>query len=296
VLSGVKRVVDEAGHPLFDQSQRESLERLIPSALAVQEGSAFVLRGARDAQVELDETTLEFIDALYALWLRLDDDAGSNGDEILYGEVGYWQHWWNVLKNGTVRVATPLSMNVMLPERSDFFAGQRSNDFDPAIVEHVFSQGLISMRLIVPPAIRGTNTETLVEEAIGRGVQVRVFASTSEFSIYDGENAVVRDERAPGHTERHRLTRRRAIVEPLSHLFEMRWAAAVPWESFVRGSAGMLQLMALGWTDRRIAEATGVSFRTVSRRIAEMMRASNVQSRFELGMKHALSELDPNLG
>ncbi len=301
VLSGHKRTADEAGRAILDAEQQTSLARLIESGLAAHEGPAFVLRSVRDAELlhervlSFDAETRETLDQLYALWLRLDDDTATSGDEILYGELGYWQHWWNVLNDGTDRRAEPLRMDVMLPEQGGFLSRQWTHDMDPQIVEHVFSQQLVSIRVIVPPATRGSNAETLIEAATGLGVQVRVFPSTSEFSLYDGAIALVRDENRLGEPERHRLTRRRSMVDPLNHLFELRWAASVPWDSFVRGSGGILQLMAQGWTDTRIAAALDVSPRTVSRRIAEMMASAGVQSRFELGMKYALHEFGPHV-
>ena len=88
------------------------------------------------------------------------------------------------------------------------------------------------------------------------------------------------------------MTRRRSIVDSLGMLFDMHWAAAVPWESFLRGSDRILRLLADGLTDRHIADVTGMSPRTVSRRIAEMMEAAGVHSRFQLGVKYALRELE----
>lgn len=289
VLSGVKRITDDGGNSLLTDTHQAALARLIPSGLAAREGDAFVLRRADDATVPLDQSARDSIETLHALWLRLDNHAIAE-DEILYGELGYWQHWGNVLNDGTDRSISPLKMDILLPERGSLLSRQWTRDLDPEIVDYVFSNGLVNIRLLVPPAAQEAAIETMIEDALRRGAQVRVFPVALEFTLYDGAIAVLPDERSGEGLERHRLTRQRPIVEPLTHLFELRWAAAIPWESFVRGSGGVLQLLGQGWTDARIAEALGTSPRTVSRRIAEMMRSAGVQSRFELGMKYALQE------
>lgn len=290
VLLGLKRVADTKGNPLLNDGDAHALERLIGAGLAAREDHAVVLRPPRDAAPSLDDTTTDLLETLHALWLRMDDGNPAD-DEILYGELGYWQHWWNALNDGTDRTTQPLHMDLLLPERGSFLSRQWTRDLDPQIVEHVFSQQLVQVRVIVPPATFGSVAEAVVAASIARGVRVRVYPSSTEFALYDGECAVVRDEQHPDDLERHRLIRRPALVEPLVQLFEARWAAAVPWESFVRGSLGILQLLAQGWTDARIADAIGASPRTVSRRIAELMDSAGAQSRFQLGMKYALHEI-----
>lgn len=291
VLSGVKRAVDDHGESLLGEEDQGALERLTAVGLATQQGHALVLRDPRESAIPLTAEAIETLSTLYTLWLRFDGSA-STDDEILYGELGYWHHWWNVLQDGTDRLVSPLRMDLMLPEQGSFISQQWTHDLDPEIVDHVFSQRLVDIRVIVPPAAHGAAVEEIIDNALGYGVQIRVFPSSSEFSIYDGATAVVRDEQQPGDLERHRLTRRPAMVGPLVQLFETRWAAAVPWETFVRGGPGILHLLAQGWTDRRIAEALDTSPRTVSRRVAELMQAAGVQSRFELGMKYAQHELN----
>lgn len=292
VLAGAKRVADSSGQSLLDPAQEEALGRLVACGLAAREGDALVLRQTRDATIALDEQTRQFLDTLHALWMRLDDNATSE-DEILYGELGYWQHWGNILNNGTDREASPLRMDVVVPERGSLLTRQWARELDAEIVEHVFTKKLVAVRLLVPPAAHGASVQTMIETGIQGGAQVRVFPSDIEFTLYDGLVAVVRDESRQDQLERHRLTRRPGVVEPLSHLFELRWAAAIPWDGFVRGTGGILQLLAQGWTEARIAEALGTSTRTVSRRIAEIMHAAEAGSRFQLGMKHALQELGP---
>lgn len=289
VLTGVKRVTDVNGRPLLNEEHLAALDRLIACGLAAREGDAFVLRRPRDADIQFDEHTERHFDSLHTVWLRIDDDTESD-DEILYGELGYWQHWANVLNDGTDRKATPLTMDMMVPEAARVLSRQWTKELDPTIVDYVFSNKLVNVRLLVPPAAHGAAVETMIEAVRDFGVQVRVFPSTLEVSLFDNKAVVIHEDQRGAQPERYRLTRRRAVVEPFMHLFEMRWSAAIPWTSFVRGTGGVLDLLAQGWTDARIAAALGLSPRTVSRRIAEMMRAAGAQSRFELGMKYARQE------
>ncbi len=293
VLSGLKRITADGGRAALGRRQQDALERLIAVGLAAHEDGAVVLRPVRDTALELDDETREMFDRLHALWSRWQHAADPDADEILYGELGYWQHWWNVLNDGTDRVRHPLRMDMMLPEDGSFVSRHWARELDPGIVDHVFSQGWLAARVIVPPAAHGSPAQSLIEMAIDLGVQVRVFPATVEFSIYDERAALLRDDDLTGDLERHRLTTRASVIQPLVHLFETHWHAAVPWQTFVSGGDGILARLAQGWTDARIAAAMDVSPRTVSRRIAEMMAAAGVQSRFELGMKYALREIGP---
>lgn len=292
VLSGAKRIRDDDGNALLEPEVARALGRLVEHGLASREDDAFVLQVVRDTTLQVDDATAQLFDTLHTIWLRLDSALGNgDGDEVLYGELGYWQHWWNTLNDGTDRAAHPLRMDLMLPEHGTFLSRQWASDLDPELVNHVFSGSLVTIRVLVPPSALGSNAETIIEQSLPRGVEVRVFQSEAEFSIYDGSTVVLRDEGQPGALERHRMTRRRSMVEPLVQLFEARWAAAIPWESFTRGGGGILHLMAKGMTDPAIADTLGLSPRTVSRRVAEMMDAAGVRSRFELGMKFALGQL-----
>ncbi len=287
-LAGVKRIRDDTGDVL-DEEQSVALQRLVAADLAVIRDDAFTLLRGEDANVTIDGYTLELMQVLYSYWLRSDDE--TSGDEVLYGELGFWQHWWNMLNQRPDRAEHPLDVDLIVGDDSDFADHEWLDGFDDEILEYVRSQKLVTGRVIVPPSTLGAPAESLVEWAIELGMTVRVFPSPSQYVIYDGVAAVLHDDIAEGELERHRLTRRAAVVEPLHHLYSLQWAAAIPWEEYSKDAAGVLHLLGQGWTDARIADAMGVSARTVSRRVAEAMNAAGVQSRFELGMKYAMSEL-----
>lgn len=287
-LAGIKRLRGPEEHSL-EADHAASLERLIAVDLAAAESDAFTLLRADHCAVELDDSTRDVLQALFSIWLRSDD--GTPDDEVLYGELGYWQHWWNMLHSRPDRDQHPLAVEMLVADDGTFSGRAWLQSFDDKILEYVSSQQLLAGRVIVPPDTLNSPAESLVEWASTLGLSIRVFPSPSQYVIYDGEAAVLRDDTADDELERHRLTRNVAVVEPLRRLFDLQWAAAIPWEEYSKGTAGILHLLAQGWTDARIADAMGVSMRTVSRRVSDAMTAAGVQSRFELGMKYALTEL-----
>ncbi|MGN6274219.1 MAG: helix-turn-helix transcriptional regulator [Protaetiibacter sp.] len=284
-LAGVKRAGVE-----LDDAGRAALERLVAVGLAEREGDAFSLNRPGDADLELDADSSELLTVLHDYWLRADD--ATPDDEVLYGELGYWRHWWNMLQSHPDRRTKPLEMLMVVADDESFADRAWLDELEGDILEHVVAGRLITGRVIVPPATLGAPAEDLVEFAIALGLEVRVFPSATQFVIYDQGAVVLREDPAEGDgPERHTLTRRAAVVEPLRQLFELEWGAGIPWGEFEKGAHGILHLLALGWTDVRIASAMGISVRTVSRRVSEVMSAAGVQSRFELGMRHALQQL-----
>lgn len=298
-LSRVKRTdsADTSGTDAarLDADSRAALDRLVAAGLAERVGDAFSLNRPGDADVGLDPATSELLTVLHDYWLRADDDARD--DEVLYGELGYWRHWWNMLQAKPDRRADPLEMLMVVPDDGVFAGRAWLDEFDPELLGHVVEGPLITGRVIVPPATLEAPAEGIVELALRLRLEVRVFPSPSQFVVYDQTAAVLREEpRGAEPLERHTLTRRAAVVEPLRRLFELQWAAGIPWAEFEKGAPGILRLLALGWTDARIASALGVSVRTVSRRVSEVMVAAGVQSRFELGMRYALQQLGDDVG
>ena len=291
VHRGVKRVSDAQGRRVLGPAEQGSVDRLTDVGLVALDGEALILRDHRYATVALDELTGAVINSLHLLWLQIEDDPGGAGDEILYGELGYWQHLWNVYDDGTDRTTNPLHVDMIIPEREGVLTRHWAGELDRGTLDYILKNGLVKLRMIVPPALCGSNAETFCETLLQYGVDVRVFACSTEFSVHGGRSALFRDDLESGSVERHRLTYRRATVDPLRDLFAMRWAVAIPWESFVRGADDILELLAQGLTDEHIAASTGLSRRTVTRRISEMMLAADAHSRFALGVHYARGKL-----
>lgn len=276
--------------PTWGHEQDAALQSLISAGLAMREGDAIVLYRPEFASIELRPESRAVFEALYAYWLRRDDE--SVDDDILYDEVGFWQHWWNLINERAVsEVSGPLRLDAVLVDDGTFTQRAWLKEFDTEIVAHIFEHNLMTGRAIVPPSTLDSPAEALIDAGLYAGFGVRVFPAASMFLISDGSAAVLPEKTGDDGPEPQRLTKRPSVVEPLQQLFELQWAAAVPWAEYKKGTTGILELLARGWTDSRIAEALDISPRTVSRRVTKAMEAADVHSRFELGMKYAQLEL-----
>jgi hypothetical protein len=154
-----------------------------------------------------------------------------------------------------------------------------------------------AIRLILP---RGMATEpvaavaaTVVDVLAEAGVQVRLGETVPWFFVSDLRVAV-----APLHWSGMDdgpvgVFRGETMAGALRDLFEYRWARSIPW----RGTNGtvdeVLRLLAGGQSDEEVAEALGVSLRTVRRRVAEAMAEYGASSRFELGYRIAAASSPP---
>lgn len=222
-LAGIKRIRVSShgdGHDETDQSVVDALSRLTGANLASREGPTIILqRPEHDA--------LPLLHALYEYWLRADADDTLPVDEVLWGEPGFWQHWWNMLHDRGAADPVPLRMDAIV----DTSFGERPwlAELDASLLERVTDLGVLSGRVIVPPSTLDNLAEGIVEHASRIGFEIRVLPSISPFVIYNGA-AVVLPECDSGGLQGYRLTRRASVVNPLQTLFDMRWASATPWE------------------------------------------------------------------
>jgi len=274
-LAGLKRTPGPADEPEL----RASARRLAAAGLAVLEDGALVLQRPEYATIDLDPQS----PALYAAWLRADE--APEEDEVLYEDLGYWHHWWNMLHE----TGAPATLHVEAIAGSSFVERPWLAELDRELIARLAEQRLLSGRVIVPPSTLEAPAEGLVEQAIRMGLEIRVLPVELRYTVYNQTAAVHLDGLDEDGRQRHRLTRRASIVQALRELFELHWTSAIPWRAHVHGATEVLELLAEGWDDERIAATLGISGRTVSRRVAEAMHSSGARSRFELGMRYALS-------
>jgi DNA-binding transcriptional ArsR family regulator len=135
------------------------------------------------------------------------------------------------------------------------------------------------------------------------GEQIRMLADVpSRLAIFGGDAVVLPDHWGGGPIGAALLLREPAVVHAGRTLFEELWrrATAVPGYHADRGHHGvhgdpgpdaerrqLLDLLAGGVKDEQIARASGLSLRTVRRRIAALMAELGVDSRFQAGMEAA---------
>lgn len=267
-----------------DGEARAVADELVAVGLAEYDGEYFALQRPEYASVEFPPEALALLKGHYERWLHAEE--ARVGEQLLYGRSGFWQHWWNLMHE---QVASPLKMDLVVPDVPGLEQENWIAQLRPGLLEQVVEAHALELRLILPPCDPDGPLGDVADLMVRQGFAVRVRSSPFLFALYGGTSAVLSSREHDGEDEGYFLSRRPAIVAPLQRVFEEHWSSAVGWESFVVGAADVLELMSLGWSDGRIADALGLSTRTVSRRVAEAMAAAGVASRFELGMRFALS-------
>ncbi|NNG40049.1 winged helix-turn-helix transcriptional regulator [Flexivirga sp. ID2601S] len=112
--------------------------------------------------------------------------------------------------------------------------------------------------------------------------------------IVDRSVAVLCHRDPDGSTLHGAAARSPLLAAPLAVAFEKFWASAGPPSDRADSSLSCLQqqiltLLACGHTDDAIAHRLGISRRTVSRVVADLLLKTSARSRFELGCKAALN-------
>lgn len=261
-----------------------AVERLVAAELLLVEGDYLTLQRPEYGAAGFPPESLPQLQGHYLSWLHAEE--ASIGEQLLYGQIGFWQHWFNLVHEGE---ASPLHMDLVLPDVPEMDQRDWMQLMNHQLMEDVLGADALRLRMLVPPCEPDGAIGELAAFTAQLGFEVRVRSSPFLFAVYEGRAAVLSERETAESEEGYFLTRRPAIVTPLQRVFDEQWVSAVPWGSFVRGTTDVLELMSLGWTDARIAEAMGLSVRTVSRRVADAMAASGVSSRFELGIKYAQS-------
>lgn len=270
-----------------------ALERLIAGGLALEQHGAIALRRPEDCPVPLGESLHARLLFSYLKWLR--GDADSPADELLFGELGFWQHWWNQIRERDYAAHGPLPMDIVIPDDGAFEARSWLSEFDPEIRAYVLNGGLLRGRAIVPPQVLRSAVEPMLDLSTESGFEVRVLSTEARFTLYDDCVAVLTEppgkhrERIKDQPEPYWAMRNPAVVDPLRHFFALLWRSATPFRTYRGEHETVLELLSRGYTDARIAQALNLSARTVSRRVSEIMAEHGAGSRFELGMMHGRS-------
>ncbi len=298
---GVKREreLSEAGSAGVELAA--AVGRLLAAGFAAQQSGAIVLRRPEDCPGDFDDSVDARLRHAYGCWLRAGADDGADGacgGELLYGELGFWQHWWNMLRDRDHARQGPLLMDIVVPDDGSFAVRRWLEEFDPEVRSFALNGEVLRGRAIVPPQALGSAVEPMLDLSAESGIDVRVLSSEARFVLYDGAVAVlpvpVADvegdgEGLPGAPEPHRAVRSRAIVDPLRSFFELLWRSAAPFSAYRLEHHRILALLSNGYTDARIAAELNISPRSVSRRVSEIMAEQGAGSRFELGARYGRS-------
>lgn len=280
LVSDISRLEEHSGV----RSSTAAVVRLRDAEFVICRGDAVVLQRPDDLALGIDEGRKRELQGLYDDWLRAGAPAS---EELLYGEAGYWQHWWNQLRESELDGASQLLIDVVVPDDGAFAGRNWLSEFDREIRSYVITQDLIRSRAIVPPDTLGSLAEPLIELCVESGLEVRVLSSEARFVIYNHRVAVLSEGRGANTPEAYRATSDRAVVRPLRSFFELLWQSATPWQVHGSETHQVLRLLAEGCTDKAIAAELNISARTVNRRVAEAMATYDAKSRFELGARYA---------
>lgn len=148
-------------------------------------------------------------------------------------------------------------------------------------------------RAIYPARVLEEAPEVLRARA-DAGEHVRILANVPTRLAIMGPTAALIPERWGVHDDRRLVIRQESMISALTMLFETMWgqAMSVPGldgqhDDATRASDRRLMLdqLAGGARDEQIAQALGLSLRTVRRRVAAILDELGVESRFQAGVE-----------
>ncbi len=235
-----------------------------------------------DAQTALSQARLAVPDLVAEFRASSPAAAEEHGLQTLAGVEGI-----RTLADLCLRTDGPLAFL-----RADQWLGDTSAAVDELVVEQV-GAGRAS-RAIYPVHVLD-DVPDRVRARAEAGEQVRVLPElTARLAIF-GTTAAVTTELWERPTGNRLAVRQPGLVRALQAYFDALWArAVVPPELATDGSLGidddrrqLLVLMREGAIDQQIARASGVSVRTVRRRIAAVMAELGASSRFGAGVEAA---------
>jgi DNA-binding NarL/FixJ family response regulator len=151
--------------------------------------------------------------------------------------------------------------------------------------------GLRVRKLYTPAALADSQRGYLLEVAAA-GAQVRICEAglPHETIIIDRRVMILAGPGVPGDRE-FTVTTSPLLIDGVYSLYDAAWAAAVPLADRLDlptidpHARAVLQALGTGLTDEAAARRLGISLRTYRRRVAELMRTLDSDSRFQAGLR-----------
>lgn len=161
-------------------------------------------------------------------------------------------------------------------------------------LRETIGSGVTVRKLYTPAALAGEAQRRQLLDIVGAGARVRICATglPHETIIIDRAVMILAGEPFAGDRE-FTVTTSPALIGGVYALFEAAWEAAADLGAYLRGelprvdaeARRILGVLAEGVTDEVGARRVGVSLRTYRRRVAELMRLLDAESRFQAGVQ-----------
>jgi DNA-binding CsgD family transcriptional regulator len=162
-----------------------------------------------------------------------------------------------------------------------------------AMAERV-ERGLTIRKLYSPAALADEHQRLHLLDLRSVGAQVRIAGTglPHETIISDRRAMILAGRTVRGERE-FTATTEKILVEGVYAMFEAAWQGATPLADYLtleppridaEGRA-VLRMLTTGLTDEAAARRLGISLRTYRRRVAEMMRLLEAESRFQAGVR-----------
>jgi len=204
--------------------------------------------------------------------------------DVVRGSAGVWHAFW---LHADLQAAPQVCAVIPdLRPLTDVMSGASATEW--ADLQGLVASGRIGIRLVLPPEAATGVVRAVVDELVAAGVEVRTAEAPTWFFVSSQDVGLVPLDWAGTDDVDAAVVRGGPLPRLLTELFEHRWRAARPLLD--QGHHDVLRLLAEGRGDEQVAEALGLSVRTVRRRVAEAMEAYGAATRFELGHRVATAE------
>lgn len=156
------------------------------------------------------------------------------------------------------------------------------------------ADGLVVRKLYSTAALADEAQRLHLLELQGIGARVRICATglPHETIISDRKAMILAGAKVRGERE-FTATTSATLIEAVYAMFDAAWEGAVPLADYLSkdlpvidaDGRAVLQMLTTGLTDEAAARRMGLSLRTYRRRVAEMMRLLEAESRFQAGVR-----------
>jgi DNA-binding CsgD family transcriptional regulator len=208
-------------------------------------------------------------------------DGGQEVVEIVHGDDAVHQRWLQLQRSArsVIRVFDK-------PPYID-----PGNPAEPGMLNQGIAYRTVYDRaaLDVPGKLAG------IWEAYAAGEECRIAAEVPVKLFIADEQMALAPLRDSADVDSAIVVHASALLSALVALFESVWARAIPLQDRALGPAEsrslpetqlrLLDLLDAGLTDEAIARHLGIGYRTVQRRIRELMDVYGAQTRFQLGVQ-----------